>query len=412
MKDLEEYVKEFVCHLREFDYAEGTISGYSLAVKMLLCDITPVNRKKKKELIKQGIKLNYSLKWTPETLTWEYIKDYVLKLKKSIAGNTQKIRLSGIKEYLMFIRDRYENRAYDDYEEGRKRFEGKQYKMKDILRPDTPKKTEKTVILTDEEQNAILKKSEVNLRDNIILNLFCHIGQRKCSMEGLNKDDIDHKPKTSREGRVYYELTINILKGRDAISEVVPIPQELKDMLDKYLDSREDPKQDGYISTSYRQKLYHKDAMFLNGCGSRFTKSGIYKMVKRYADKCGIEKRVYPHLYRHIVATKLNSAGLSDAQIKKITLHSEKSDALNTYKNPLQTEVVDKVFPVLKTNTQNSNLQQEPKPQPTPPQPQQQLKPQPQVQQQLTSDQLMQMIIQLKQENEALKKGRYDISIQ
>jgi len=142
---------------------------------------------------------------------------------------------------------------------------------------------------------------------------------------------------------------------------VIPVEPELIDAIKTYLGMREESDNDGFIYDNYGNKLYHKDSVFLNGTGQRFTCMGIYNMVKRYAVRLDIKKRIFPHLFRHSAVTILDKAGLSDAEIKQKTGHSKLSNALNIYKDPQTDDIVNKTQDAL---TLESKPQNKPKPMP------------------------------------------------
>ena len=52
-----------------------------------------------------------------------------------------------------------------------------------------------------------------------------------------------------------------------------------------------------------------------------FTTRWIREIVKKYARKAGIEKRIHPHLFRHQILTYLTSKGIVDAKIQLISGH-------------------------------------------------------------------------------------------
>jgi site-specific recombinase XerD len=51
-----------------------------------------------------------------------------------------------------------------------------------------------------------------------------------------------------------------------------------------------------------------------------------------YADKAGIQKRVYPHLFRHQLLTYLTQKGILDSKLQLISGHQEKK-SLAIYQN-------------------------------------------------------------------------------
>jgi site-specific recombinase XerD len=51
------------------------------------------------------------------------------------------------------------------------------------------------------------------------------------------------------------------------------------------------------------------DALFLNKLGEPITAKGVNYLVKKYAEKAGMDKRISPHTLRHTFATRLAMEG-------------------------------------------------------------------------------------------------------
>ena len=66
-------------------------------------------------------------------------------------------------------------------------------------------------------------------------------------------------------------------------------------------------------------------------------------LLKDVAEKAGIKKRVYPHLFRHVVTTNMRNAGVPDYIIRRQLGWSERSIMLSNYDHPTQ-EMVDKAL--------------------------------------------------------------------
>jgi len=230
----------------------------------------------------------------------------------------------------------------------------------DILKADTPQ-DRKVEVLTKEEVKMFFDASEENPRDNAIFKTFYYTTQRLYSVQNLNVTDIDFTPRETVDGKQYYNITFRYQKGKSKKYKVIPVEPELIDAIKTYLGMREESDNDGFIYDNYGNKLYHKDSVFLNGTGQRFTCMGIYNMVKRYAVRLDIKKRIFPHLFRHSAVTILDKAGLSDAEIKQKTGHSKLSNALNIYKDPQTDDIVNKTQDAL---TLESKPQNKPKPMP------------------------------------------------
>ena len=65
---------------------------------------------------------------------------------------------------------------------------------------------------------------------------------------------------------------------------------------------------------------------------SKFTTRWIRQIVKKYARKAEIEKRIHPHLFRHQLLTYLTSKGIVDAKIQLISGHKNR-ESLSIYQD-------------------------------------------------------------------------------
>lgn len=84
-----------------------------------------------------------------------------------------------------------------------------------------------------------------------------------------------------------------------------------------------------YISI---QKEKGAEYLFESNRMSKFTTRWIREIVKKYAKKAGITKRVHPHLFRHQILTYLTSKGIVDAKIQLISGHKNR-ESLSIYQD-------------------------------------------------------------------------------
>ena len=82
--------------------------------------------------------------------------------------------------------------------------------------------------------------------------------------------------------------------------------------LNKYIDSAR-----GKI-----EKEKKTDFLFLNMRGDKLSRQGFWKILKKYADRAGIEKNIYPHIFRHSFATHLLQRGADLRTVQKLLGHS------------------------------------------------------------------------------------------
>jgi len=154
-------------------------------------------------------------------------------------------------------------------------------------------------LISFDELNRLLSapdtKTLQGLRDKAILELFFSTGLRVSELASLSRElDIDSD-----------EFSI---RGKGEKVRVVFMSPEARSSVKEYLKKRTDM----------------EDAMFVNvvrdpkkKTPSRLTPRSIERMVKIYATKAGISKKVTPHVIRHSFATDLlyNGADLRSVQM-------------------------------------------------------------------------------------------------
>ncbi|HPD19587.1 MAG TPA: tyrosine-type recombinase/integrase, partial [Candidatus Goldiibacteriota bacterium] len=84
------------------------------------------------------------------------------------------------------------------------------------------------------------------------------------------------------------------------------------DAVSNYLDVR-----GTFVKKGFSQYL------FLTRRGTKFTRMGIWKLVKNYAKQTGISKDVYPHIFRHSFATHLLAGGADLRSVQEMLGHSD-----------------------------------------------------------------------------------------
>ncbi len=150
-------------------------------------------------------------------------------------------------------------------------------------------------LISSSELERLLKgpsdTSLVSLRDRAILELFFSTGLRVSELCGLGRD-LD----LARD-----EFSV---RGKGEKVRVAFLSPAAKRAIKEYLDKRKDL----------------DDALFVqlsrNGTGGRLTPRSVERIVKQYAIKAGITRKVTPHVIRHSFATDLlqNGADLRSVQ--------------------------------------------------------------------------------------------------
>jgi site-specific recombinase XerD len=135
------------------------------------------------------------------------------------------------------------------------------------------------------------------LRDQALLELFFSTGLRLAELCSLNRD-LD----LSRD-----EFSI---RGKGDKVRVVFLSEAAKDTVRAYLKVRKDMEEAMFVNIA-RNKL-----------GGRLTPRSIERIVKEYAIKSGISKKVTPHVLRHAYATDLLSNGADIRSVQMMLGHA------------------------------------------------------------------------------------------
>jgi site-specific recombinase XerD len=140
--------------------------------------------------------------------------------------------------------------------------------------------------------------STVGLRDKAILELFFSTGLRLSELCSLNSD-LD----LSRD-----DFSI---RGKGEKVRVVFLSEEAKQAIREYLKSRKDMNEAMFVQISK------------NNIGTgRLTQRSIERIVRHYATKAGISKKVTPHVIRHSFATDLLSNGADIRSVQMMLGHA------------------------------------------------------------------------------------------
>jgi integrase/recombinase XerD len=141
------------------------------------------------------------------------------------------------------------------------------------------------------------------LRDRALAELLYGAGLRVSEAVGLDKAGVDLDDRLVR--------TI----GKGGKERVVPIGRQAVDALRRYL-ARGRP----HLDRRHRREL------FLNAQGGALTRAGAFLILRRLAEKAGLEpERVHPHLLRHSFATHLLEGGADLRSVQEMLGHADLS---------------------------------------------------------------------------------------
>ncbi len=173
------------------------------------------------------------------------------------------------------------------------------------------KVTERVLDLITSDELALLlatpKGDDIkSVRDKAILELLFSTGLRLSELNSLTRD-INLKSD---------ELSI---RGKGGKVRVVFISDAAKDCLKKYLAMRKDMSDALFVQAG---KEIPGGARAKNAEIGPLTDRTVERIVKHYAIKAGISKRVTPHTMRHLFATDLLSNGADIRSVQALLGHS------------------------------------------------------------------------------------------
>jgi len=263
IKQIEGFLERFENYLRiEKNKSQGTIKNYILRLKKFF----------------KWLKDNHF-----QNLDEEVIFNFRAYLdKKQISVKTQSYYLISLRSFLKFLKK-------------------KGFEVLDPEKIELPKIPEREInILSDEELEKLLNapqgESLKSLRDKAILETLFSTGMRISELCSLNRDiDIE-------KGEIK-------IRGKGGKIRIVFLSPIAKAFLKKYLEKRKDQNPALFVSLSKNKKF------------QRITSRGVQKLIKYYAKKAGILKKVTPHTLRHQFATDLLLAGADLRAIQMLLGH-------------------------------------------------------------------------------------------
>ncbi|MBD3360312.1 tyrosine-type recombinase/integrase, partial [Candidatus Peregrinibacteria bacterium] len=156
-----------------------------------------------------------------------------------------------------------------------------------------------------------------SLRDKAILELLFSTGLRVSELCSLDRDIDLRKDEIS-------------IKGKGGKIRVVFLSQRTKDALIEYLDERTDIDEGAMFIQLSNNADERKDD------SRRLTPRSVERIVKKYAIKAGISKKVSPHTIRHSFATDLLQNGADLRSVQALLGHA------NISTTQVYTHVTDK----------------------------------------------------------------------
>ncbi|WP_188993848.1 site-specific tyrosine recombinase XerD [Paenibacillus nasutitermitis] len=175
------------------------------------------------------------------------------------------------------------------------------------LNMETPKQEKRIPkVLTVEEVECLLAAPDAStlagIRDKAMLELLYATGIRVSELISLDVDHVD--------------LSLGFIRcvGAGAKERIIPLGGIACDALSAYL-------------VSIRHKLVKEgsaeSALYLNQLGTRMTRQGFWKMIKKYTVEAGIKSEITPHTLRHSFAAHLLENGADLRSVQEMLGHAD-----------------------------------------------------------------------------------------
>lgn len=158
-------------------------------------------------------------------------------------------------------------------------------------------------VLSQEEMALILSTPKLDnrggFRDRCILEMLYAAGFRVSELCGLKLDSLD------------MQRGLAMAHGKGSKDRLVPLHDLMQELLKDYLE---------IWRPQFNPCCKH---LFLNRSGNGLTRQYVWKLVKKYAQTCGIRKTVSPHTFRHSFATHLLEGGADLRSVQLLLGHAD-----------------------------------------------------------------------------------------
>ncbi|HNQ64864.1 MAG TPA: site-specific tyrosine recombinase XerD [Smithella sp.] len=159
--------------------------------------------------------------------------------------------------------------------------------------------------ISKEEMKTILAQSgnrnNAAIRNTAMLELLYATGIRVSELINLTMNSIN------------WQVGFLIVMGKGSKERIVPIGRIAYDCVRRYVDE---------IRPKFMQKK-STDVLFLSRFGKKFTRQGFWKIVVACARQAGLQKKVYPHTFRHSFASHLLEGGADMRTVQVMLGHSD-----------------------------------------------------------------------------------------
>jgi integrase len=168
-----------------------------------------------------------------------------------------------------------------------------------------PRLARRDVDVLSRDEIAAMEAAAPTERDKLIIRVLADTGMRVGELVGLRPADVIERNRT-------HLLRITHAKGGD--NRLAPIMPDLARRLRRYAEKGRPVDSPDRLFVALRRSP--------NGRISALETSGVLQMVRDIAERAGVRKRVYPHLFRHSFITEALRRGMNPLMVAKIVGHT------------------------------------------------------------------------------------------
>ena len=163
----------------------------------------------------------------------------------------------------------------------------------------------------------------LGIRDKTMIEVLYATGLRVSELVSLRLDDINYQ--------VGYLTTV----GKGSKERVIPLGESAFDWIKRYIET----------SRAAILKGRSSPFLFLNYAARKMTRQGFWKIIKGYALKGEIEKKITPHILRHSFATHLLERGADLRSLQVMLGHADISTTqIYTHVNSERLKTIHKLY--------------------------------------------------------------------
>ena len=224
---------------------------------------------------------------SPISIEEDEVKHFIYEVAKTINPRSQARLISGLTGFFNYL-------VFEDYR--------KDNPMDIVESPKIGRKLPDT--LSTEEINQIINAIDLSHpqgeRNRAILETLYGCGLRVSELVNLKLSDL------------FFEEGIILVMGKGSKQRFVPISNINIKYIKLYLD---------HVRSQQKFSKGYEDFLFLNRRGRQLTRAMIFEIIKKLAEKIGLQKKVGPHTFRHSFATHLLENGADLRAIQQMLGH-------------------------------------------------------------------------------------------